>query len=242
MRLPSLGLLLVTTFSVVAFFGLAAWGWGDIKGLLGHPARVGGLAVIAGAAVASLFSGIHLGGCSRPDSHGQWRLAPLAVISLALAWLPAHADRHDLATIDGDLARYLGLGLLLIGAVMRVGPMFLLGDRFTWPLASQSGHALLTTGCYRWVRHPSYGGALIGAIGWALLFRSGLGLILVGCLFPFFLPVIRAEESLLIDEFGKAYKEYVARDVALDPLVLLMDQPPSTTARSTPMTLGKLSI
>ena len=107
---------------------------------------------------------------------------------------PAYDDRHDLATIDGDATRYLGLVLLVVGAVLRVGPMFVLGRRFTWPLASQETHVLMTTGFYRFIRHPSYLGAFLGGIGWVLIFRSGLGLILMALLFPVFLPLVEEEE------------------------------------------------
>ena len=207
-RRPSWGLVLITAVSVALFFGLAAWGYGSWAGLVADPARASGLAVIGLAAFASLFSGIHLGGCSRPDAAGRWRLIPLALLSLAIAALPPWADRRDWLTWGGEPARYLGLACLALGAWLRVGPMFRLGDRFTWPLASQPGHALLTDGMYRWVRHPSYAGAWLGALGWALLFRSGVGLALAASLFPGFDPIIRAEEESLRAEFGPAYDAY----------------------------------
>jgi protein-S-isoprenylcysteine O-methyltransferase Ste14 len=218
-RWPSLGLLAVTAFSVVVFFGLATLGWGSVSGLVEHRARAAGLAVIGITATASLFSGIHLGGCGSADAHGRWRLVPLALISVALAWLPVYCDRHDLATIDGDAVRCLGLVLLIVGGVMRVMPMFLLGDRFTWPLATQRGHEMLTTGFYRFIRHPSYSGALIGGVGWVLLFRSGVGLVLIAMLFPFFLPLIDAEEALLRLEFGESYVAYQSRTWKLLPFL-----------------------
>ncbi|WP_435017052.1 methyltransferase family protein [Tundrisphaera sp. TA3] len=144
-------------------------------------------------------------------------MIPLAVISLALAWWPPYADRRDLLTIDGQGCRMLGLVGLVLGAILRVGPMFLLGDRFTWPLASQRDHGLHTSGFYRVVRHPSYCGAVVGGVGWVLLFRCMTGLILVALLFPFFLPVIRAEERLLDEEFGNAYRDYQGRTWKLIP-------------------------
>jgi protein-S-isoprenylcysteine O-methyltransferase Ste14 len=217
--MTSWGLVVITAFSVVSFFGLAAWGWGGVEGLVGNPVRAWGLLVIGVAAGVSLFSGIHLGGCGRADAFGQWRLLPLSLISLGMAVVPAYCDRRGIGTIGGEFVRYLGLGLLLVGAIYRVGPMFVLGDRFTWPLASQPGHALLTNGFYRFVRHPSYAGALVGGIGWVLLFRSGWGLALVGLLFPFFLPVVWEEERLLEAEFGEAYRDYCGRTWRLVPFV-----------------------
>ena len=57
------------------------------------------------AAVASLFTGINLGGCVRADAQDRWMLAPLVALSLLIAVVPAYDDRHDLATIDGEPTR-----------------------------------------------------------------------------------------------------------------------------------------
>jgi protein-S-isoprenylcysteine O-methyltransferase Ste14 len=218
-RVSSFGVLLVTGISVALFFGLSALGWGSVGGLLGHPARAGALLIVAISAAASLFTGIHLGGCVRADARERWVLVPLTLISLGIAVLPAYDDRRDLLTIDGDATRYVGLVLLTIGAWLRVGPMFVLGRRFTWPLASQEESRLMTTGFYRFVRHPSYLGAFVGGIGWVLAFRSGLGLILILLLLPAFLHVVRAEEALLMEEFGEDYAAYRRRTWRVIPFV-----------------------
>ena len=216
---PTGGLILTTAVSIAAFFGLAARGWGSWSGLVAQPVRSVGLGLIGLAAFLSLFSGIHLGGCAGANAHGRWRLIPLALISLALAWFPPFAEPRQWGTFGGQSIRLAGLVLLGLGALFRVGPMFLLGDRFTWPLAKQRAHPLLTTGFYRFIRHPSYAGALVGAIGWVLLFRSGPGLLLVAALFPFFNPVIQAEEALLFAEFGADYATYCQRTWRLIPFL-----------------------
>ena len=126
-RLPSPGLLLVSAISMVFFVILPCLGWGSVGGLFADPARAGAFVVIGLACVASLFTGINLGGCVRADAKDRWLLVPLGLISLGIAVVPAYDDHHDLATIDGDATRYLGLILLVVGAVLRVGPMFVLG-------------------------------------------------------------------------------------------------------------------
>ena len=218
-RLPSPGLLIVTGISVLFFFGLPVLGWGSVGGLLSHPARVGAFVVVGLACAASLFTGINLGGCVRADARHRWILAPFAAIALLMTIVPAYDDRHDLATIDGDATRYLGLALMIAGSILRVGPMFVLGRRFTWPLASQEPHALMTTGFYRYVRHPSYLGAMLGGLGWVLIFRSGLGLILVALLLPALLLVVPFEEALLEGEFGEEYENYRGRTWRLIPFL-----------------------
>ena len=217
--LPSRGLVLITAASLIAFLALPALGWGDLRGLFANPARAGAFAVVGVAAAISLFSGINLGGCVRADASDRWILAPFALVSLLIAFVPAYDDRRDLATIDGEAIRFVGLALMVVGSILRVGPMFLLGRRFTWPLAGQEAHALLTTGLYRHVRHPSYLGGLLGGIGWALVFRSGLGLALVVLLLPAFLPIVHAEEALLEAEFGDEYRAYRRKTWRLIPFL-----------------------
>ena len=145
---------------------------------------------------------------SGPTREGWWILFPVAGVVLGSAWLASYADRHDLGTLGGEAVRYLGLACLAAGGTLRVGPMFLLGPRFTWPLASQSGHPLLTTGLYRLIRHPSYAGGLLGMAGWSLVFRSGIGLVLTLLVVPAVVAVIREEEGLLLVEHGEAYADY----------------------------------
>lgn len=90
-RMPSPAVLLLMTVSAALFLGLAAWGWACL--------------VVVLLTVAALFSGINLCGCKRPDTRGRWIIAPFSLIFLAVAWLPAYADRRDLGTLDGDAVR-----------------------------------------------------------------------------------------------------------------------------------------
>jgi protein-S-isoprenylcysteine O-methyltransferase Ste14 len=60
-------------------------------------------------------------------------------------------------------------------------------------VAIQPGHTLVTTGIYRIIRHPSYLGLLVDSLGWALVFRSGVGMLLTALLIPLLLARIRAE-------------------------------------------------
>ena len=141
---------------------------------------------------------------------------------LVLAWLPAYADRHDLATLDGDATRYVGLALLLIGCVLRIGPMFALGHRFRLPWMVQDEHRLVTTGFYRFIRHPSYLGLFLGMAGWFLVFRCGAGFVLSLLLVPVAIPWIRKEESMLLVEFGEDYAAYKKAHLAAGAVRLLI--------------------
>jgi Isoprenylcysteine carboxyl methyltransferase (ICMT) family len=75
--------------------------------------------------------------------------------------------------------------------------LFTLGNRFSALVAVQPAHRLKTNGVYRFVRHPSYLGALLAMVGWTLVFRSGPGLLLALLMIPFVLVRIQDEERFL---------------------------------------------
>jgi protein-S-isoprenylcysteine O-methyltransferase Ste14 len=94
-----------------------------------------------------------------------------------------------------------------------------LGRRFSGLVAIQPGHTLVTTGIYATIRNPSYLGLLINSLGWALAFRSIIGVLLTGLLILPLLARIRAEEGLLADQFGAEYAAYRQRTWRLIPSV-----------------------
>jgi protein-S-isoprenylcysteine O-methyltransferase Ste14 len=212
-------MLLVVIVSLALFLGLAAWGWDGWRPLLAHPARAAACVVMILTTLATLFADVGFSAFHRDGIGGFWLLVPITVMSVALAGLPAYDDRRNLVTLDGDVVRYLGVALLAIGGVLRVWPMYTLGRRFTWPLARHEDHHLVTTGFYRYIRNPSYLGALLGGVGWVLVFRSGMGLILMLFIAGLLIPILRAEERLLASEFGDAYADYQRRTWRLIPFL-----------------------
>ena len=93
----------------------------------------------------------------------------------------------------------------------------MLGHRFSGLVAIQPGHKLVTSGVCRVIRHPSYLGLLANSLGWALAFRSGVGVSLTVILIPPLLARIRAEERMLHAEFGGEYDVYCTRTSRLIP-------------------------
>jgi protein-S-isoprenylcysteine O-methyltransferase Ste14 len=144
-------------------------------------------------------------------------LAAFGVIGLLLAYLPAYTDRTDVWTLDGDAIRWLGVALFTAGGALRIWPVFVLGRRFSGLVAIQPGHTLVTSGVYGVIRHPSYLGLLVNSLGWALAFRSGVGVLLTALTIPPLIARIHAEERLLRTQFGDAYDAYRSRTSRLLP-------------------------
>jgi protein-S-isoprenylcysteine O-methyltransferase Ste14 len=113
--------------------------------------------------------------------------------------------------------RWLGVVFAAAGGALRIWPVYVLGRRFSGLVAIQSGHTLVTDGIYGVIRHPSYLGLLINALGWALAFRSGAGVLLTALLIPPLLARINAEEALLRSHFGSAYEAYCQHTSRLIP-------------------------
>ena len=101
--------------------------------------------------------------------------------------------------------------------MLRLWPVFVLGHRFSGLVAIQPGHTLVTSGVYGRIRHPSYLGLLVNALGWVLAFRSGAGLLLVALLVPPLVARMEAEEALLRARFGAEYDAYRSRTSRLIP-------------------------
>ena len=167
--------------------------------------------------VVSLFTRGNLSTGEREDRSNRWVLAAFGVLGVLAAYLPALTDRLDLWTLDGDAVRWTGVILYVLGGAIRIWPVFVLGNRFSGLVAIQPGHTLVTTGLYSVVRNPSYLGMLALSLGWALAFRSGVGVLLAVLTLVPLIARIRAEEALLLSQFGAAYEAYRARTWRLVP-------------------------
>jgi protein-S-isoprenylcysteine O-methyltransferase Ste14 len=209
-----LGLVALGT---AVYVGLAILGWGGFRPFFSHPALVALVVVVFALSGVALFAGGNLSPGVREDRSNRWVIAAFALIGLLDAYLPAYTDRKELWTIDADTIRWLGVVLFGVGGGLRIWPVFVLGRRFSGLVAIQPGHALVTSGVYGVIRHPSYLGLLINSLGWALAFRSGIGVLLTLLLIPLLLARISSEEKLLRVQFGDEYNAYCARTWRLIP-------------------------
>jgi|SRR5215472_6007634 len=203
--------------STALFLGLAVLGWGSFAAFFAHPARIAVVAITFALVVAAPFTQGNLSPGEREDRANRWVLAAFLPIGLLAAYLPAWSDRTGFWTIDGDLVRWLGVALCAAGGVLRLWPVFVLGRRFSGLVAIQPGHRLVTDGIYGVIRHPSYLGLIVNLLGWALAFRSVIGLLLVALTVLILLGRIHSEEALLRSQFGAEYDAYRARTWRLIP-------------------------
>ncbi len=114
--------------------------------------------------------------------------------------------------------RWLGVLLGLLAVAMVQWVLRTLGPNVSETVLTKERHELVTSGPYRWIRHPLYatGLTLFVAIGlmagsWLVLLLSGIGCILLRWL------VIPLEEEALVAKFGDRYRDYRQRTGRLIP-------------------------
>jgi protein-S-isoprenylcysteine O-methyltransferase Ste14 len=217
--MSKLRLAALTVVSVAAYLGLAIAGAGGPQRFLSYPPLVAVALVTIALGFAALFSEGHVGSGVREDRSNRWVIAALTVLGVIDAYLPAYTDRIDFLTFGGDAVRWLGFFLYTVGGVLRLAPVFVLGRRFSGLVAIQPGHRLVTNGLYGVIRHPSYLGLFVSVLGWALAFRSGVGVIIAVMMLVVLLARIKSEERLLSETFGAEYDAYRARTWRLVPYV-----------------------
>jgi protein-S-isoprenylcysteine O-methyltransferase Ste14 len=215
--MPRVGFAFVSLVGTLVFFGLTILGRGGFAAFFVHPALTA--VAIAGVVLVgvALFSRGNLSPGDREDRGNRWVLIAFALIGLLAAYVPAYTDRKELWILDGEAVRWLGVAFFTAGGALRIWPVFVLGRRFSGLVAIQPGHTLVTTGIYGIVRHPSYLGLLVNLLGWALAFRSGIGVLLTALVIPPLLARIHAEEALLREHFGEEYDAYCQRTARLIP-------------------------
>ncbi|MGE0820565.1 MAG: isoprenylcysteine carboxylmethyltransferase family protein [Candidatus Binatia bacterium] len=196
-------------------------GWGDRGGFLHHPARAGFLAVFALSVLFLLFVPFTLFGEGDKEIPRQrWLTYGAVGVVGGLCWYLPYADRYShFVWPENEILRYGGLVATTLGMAVRITCMAQLGRLFSGFVTVQHQHVLISTGAYRWVRHPIYAGSLLAFAGFFLIFRSKLILIA----FPLYLLGtlwrIVDEERLLAEVFGKEYKRYQARTWRLFPFI-----------------------
>jgi protein-S-isoprenylcysteine O-methyltransferase len=149
---------------------------------------------------------------------GSLRLIWVSVaVGVVLAqWLHdnARSGRFELSRAGVAVA----LACVVLGLAFRLWAIAKLGRFFTVDVAIREGHELMTSGPFRFVRHPSYTGLFAMFVGWSVLFQNAWSI--VALLVPFTIALlyrVHVEEAALEASFGASYAEYRARTKRLLP-------------------------
>ena len=116
-----------------------------------------------------------------------------------------------------DPFRWLGAALGVALLPLAFWTLRSLGRNVTPSVVTRREHSLVTSGPYRWVRHPLYTTGLLLHAAMALLLSSWLTALAGLLTLDFIRRRIRREEEHLAARFGDAFLEYRRRSGSLLP-------------------------
>ncbi|MFI5270567.1 MAG: methyltransferase family protein [Candidatus Saccharimonadales bacterium] len=136
----------------------------------------------------------------------------LVLIILRIApkgWLQAHNNPY---------LQLIGLALFILGLLIAIWARVSMGDSWGFPADKQKGTKLITTGPYKFIRHPIYAGVLLAMLGTGIGLTSTWIIIFLAFGFYFVWSAIY-EEKYLIKQFPTTYPNYVKKTKMLIPFL-----------------------
>jgi len=117
----------------------------------------------------------------------------------------------------GDI-QIIGLALGFLGIIFREYSIAILGRSFTVRVEVDKKRELVKVGPYKYIRHPSYTGALMTIIGFGLALGTWAGTILIIVLkLISYSYRINVEEKALAEIYGEEYLKYKKETYRLLP-------------------------
>jgi protein-S-isoprenylcysteine O-methyltransferase Ste14 len=150
---------------------------------------------------------------------GRVLFALVVIYAVRLPSIREAVLRIDNHTASLPVVGLLGVVLCASGVAVAIWARKTLGANWSSRPSIKAGHELVTTGPYRYVRHPIYSGMALGVLGTAMVIGPpGLVLFLVVC--AAFASRVSMEERLMMQQFPDQYPEYRRRTKAVIPYVL----------------------
>lgn len=145
-----------------------------------------------------------------------WPLGSLAAIASVVYIISPAQMRWSEASLPVGL-RWIGVFLGAITVLLFLSIHKALGDNWAMPGVITDRQTLVTSGPYRWIRHPMYMTLYVWTAAYFLISAnwfigaSWLGLTVVATI------MIPEEEQALIEKFGESYRSYMIRTGRLLP-------------------------
>ncbi len=148
---------------------------------------------------------------------GQRRLTGLGV-ALPVVLL-FRVFGHGSLVVHSPVLGALGAGVFACGIALAIWARINLGRNWGMPMTEKVEPELVTSGPYRYVRHPIYSGFLLALLGTALA-TNLVGLIMFAILGGYFYYAATVEEKNLTATFPTAYPAYRSGTKMLIPFVV----------------------
>ena len=120
--------------------------------------------------------------------------------------------------------RWLGVGVALSGFTLLQWAQQSLGKNWSDEPRLVEGQEMISSGPYRWIRHPIYAAFLL-ILGSLLLISANwfIGALWLGMTGLDVASRMRTEESMMVGQFGEQYRAYMRRTGRLFPRLVKKD-------------------
>ena len=116
--------------------------------------------------------------------------------------------------------RWIGVGLGIVSLPLLIWAQQTLGKHWSTNLQLREQHTLVTSGPYRWVRHPMYTALFTFFIASSLISANWLFILLTMVAIIGLYTRIGKEEIMMIEQFGDEYRDYMKRTGRILPRLI----------------------
>lgn len=124
---------------------------------------------------------------------------------------------HTLTLSVGHLGMVAGIALTIPALFLILNGWYHIYRRY-WSKETGTG-SLVTSGVYRYIRHPQYAGLLLLSLGMLLNWATLPTLILYPVMVFMYVRLAKREERDMLAEFGEEYRRYMERTKRFLPFV-----------------------
>lgn len=125
---------------------------------------------------------------------------------------------HTLFSVVGYWGMYLNLVCAVIALCLILNGWYHIHKKY-WSRETGTGK-LVTTGIYRYIRHPQYTGLLLLSLGMLLEWATLPMLILFPVIITLYVRLAKREERDMLAEFGEEYEAYRRRTKMFIPFIV----------------------
>ena len=125
---------------------------------------------------------------------------------------------HTLFNSVGHLGMYINIGCAVVALCLIINGWYNIYKKY-WSKEKGAGK-LVTTGIYRYIRHPQYTGLLLLSLGMLIEWATLPLLVLFPVMVIMYVRLARREEKDMLGEFGEEYSAYKDRTKMFIPFVL----------------------
>jgi protein-S-isoprenylcysteine O-methyltransferase Ste14 len=147
----------------------------------------------------------------------RWRYVGIAIVLIVIfgSGVPFF---HFPVVPQGIVMSVIAAIFCVIGLSIAIWARMYLGGNWSSHPALKEDHELVTSGPYRFVRHPIYAGVILAAIGSMLV--SGVAWVVALLFFcAMFISRVKVEERLMTQQFPNQYPAYKEKTKAIVPFL-----------------------